>query len=1372
MATQAITLIIGADGKTAVAEVKRVEGEVSKLGPAAQRAQKDFSGVESAALKMGAALASVFSVGVAGRALVQTAVETGRLRASLETVTGSIEGAAIAWRELERFAATTPYALDQTVTAFTRLKALGLDPSMEALRSYGNTASAMGKDLMQMIEAVADATTGEFERLKEFGIRASKTGDQVAFTFRGVTTAVQRDAAAIEQYLRAIGNTEFVGAMERQMNTLGGAISNLGDASQRFWRALADTGASELLSDLTRAAIGWLDKLSERLEGGRGRLSDFVDGLERAWSVYVRETRAGGWLEQAVAALRSATMVDQIGGVISAVFDTVADYGATSAKSMQEAANRTDDFTAALRRLADNLARVDEKISAGDQSLEIWMDREAIMGQMRTYAQLLEQEQGFYEKNAESANKAAQSTSKYADALAQALGVAGKTESVSAILPIIDTMAAKWDVARELIISVIDQESAWDRWAKSSAGAIGLMQLMPGTARDMGYSVQQVTQDMTANVEAGVKYLKKLLTMYQGDVEKTLRAYNAGPVKVEASKRFSETNQYVAAVIANLKTVIPLGEKAGEAWERLIGPMDKAAQKAMDAAEQFQAVGATEPSLDGLAEAVENIAEKYLPAERNTRRFAEAQAILNVAVTTGITTQERATAILSAMTKEMQSAGEKITTVAELWSESLKEMGRNIQGVFADAIREAKFSMDTLKDVVLDSLAELAAALLMRPVNILINGVLGTAAAGAAGTAAASTGGGGFGLGGIGSFLGGTGIGSSLAGGLGWIQGLFGQSAGTSGLLNTAAANLQISPNWAFGLGGIGGGLLGSMLFSGGQSGVGSSIGSAIGTAIGSAILPGIGTVLGGLLGGAGGGFLGSLFGGGEQKAPTAWIDIQQGRFVGTGQQGLTDQQVEGILAAVDTVNQALTSAAEILGPAAQANLALQSRPEGAQALAPGQIDSWLQNEAQKLVGYMAKAVPGELGDAIEEAFASSGGNLQAFLAQVQELQATFEALPEVVAALSAAGLNLGANAETAAFQLIRAAGGLDALQQAQSSLAQVMFSESERQAMAQEQLASALKEVGLTVPSTRDGLREMVQGLDLSAEAGREAYLTLAAFAGVLGEVISANEAAANAAREAARQTTASLEALIYTEQELAALAAQRAAAEANAIGVAALGIDITKLTQAQFAAAIQALGGVGAAMAALGDQAQDFVKAVSAYYAAQTKTTGATQLYTSMVVAHTRATSEASRATNSLTESLLDWVRRTRGEIEEAAGSRSLDIAQTQFASQLGLAQRGDSAALGSITEYADRYLEAAKRSARTRGAYEEVVGYVTARVESLTRRDRGRGDPQVDEIARLREETKAANIQMLSVTNKLARYLSTLERWEAIGLPAERS
>lgn len=185
--------------------------------------------------------------------LVQANTEYQKLNASLVTVTGSAENADTAFKAIQQFAAETPYQLNQVVEGFIKLQAMGLEPSQRALESYGNTASAMGKSLNQMIEAVADAATGEFERLKEFGIKASSEGDRVAFTFRGITTEIGKNADEIQQYLLSLGETEFAGAMEMQMNTLGGVFSNLEDSFFNLAVAIGEAGLNDLVMDFSKA---------------------------------------------------------------------------------------------------------------------------------------------------------------------------------------------------------------------------------------------------------------------------------------------------------------------------------------------------------------------------------------------------------------------------------------------------------------------------------------------------------------------------------------------------------------------------------------------------------------------------------------------------------------------------------------------------------------------------------------------------------------------------------------------------------------------------------------------------------------------------------------------------------------------------------------------------------------------------------------------------------------------------------------------------------------------------------------------------------------------------------------------------------------
>lgn len=192
--------------------------------------------------------------------LIQVNREFGILKAGLETATGSLEGATEAFGALQQFAQETPYALSQAVDGFTKLVNLGLTPSERALKSYGDTSAALGKDLSQMIEAVADAATGEFERLKEFGIKSKNQGDTIAFTFKGTTETVKNNAAAIEEYLIKMGEINFDGAMKKRMDSLDGAISNLGDTWDNFFYQLGQAGATDVLKD-TFVLLG--DAISE-----------------------------------------------------------------------------------------------------------------------------------------------------------------------------------------------------------------------------------------------------------------------------------------------------------------------------------------------------------------------------------------------------------------------------------------------------------------------------------------------------------------------------------------------------------------------------------------------------------------------------------------------------------------------------------------------------------------------------------------------------------------------------------------------------------------------------------------------------------------------------------------------------------------------------------------------------------------------------------------------------------------------------------------------------------------------------------------------------------------------------------------------------
>lgn len=312
------------------ARLAKLETDMSKAVRIAERNAKQmesaYSGLAGAFDKIKFAAAGAFAgitVGSTITKLAETQRQFDVLNASLVTVTGSSGRAAIEFEWIKEFAATTPFDLAQVTNAFIKMKALGLDASMEALRSYGNTASAMGKDLNQMIEAVADAATGEFERLREFGIRASRQGDQVTFTFQGISKTIRNSSQEITKYLNEIGNNQFAGAMSERAKTLDGALSNLGDTWDELFRTINEAGVGQLIYDATKLASEGVENLIKNIKALQSYASPTgqqqVDSLvaERSdWQARLSDARPGSYQ-----AIKAKQAIDEINAEIGRLQD-------------------------------------------------------------------------------------------------------------------------------------------------------------------------------------------------------------------------------------------------------------------------------------------------------------------------------------------------------------------------------------------------------------------------------------------------------------------------------------------------------------------------------------------------------------------------------------------------------------------------------------------------------------------------------------------------------------------------------------------------------------------------------------------------------------------------------------------------------------------------------------------------------------------------------------------------------------------------------------------------------------------------------------------------------------------------------------------
>ena len=244
----------------AMSELKTEVDDINKqIGKGNQQSAKSTNALSSAFGNLGKTMAGLFAADMLlnfGKAVIATTAEFQKMEAVLTTTLGSKSAAKVAMDQIVEFASKTPFQVNELTDAFVKLANRGFKPTMAEMTSLGDLASSTGKSFDQLTEAALDAMTGEFERLKEFGIRAKSEGDKVQFTFKGVTTEVQKTDAAIKDYLLSLGQAEGVtGSMAAISETVGGQISNLEDNFTQLQLAIGSSSTGLISSVLELSNI-------------------------------------------------------------------------------------------------------------------------------------------------------------------------------------------------------------------------------------------------------------------------------------------------------------------------------------------------------------------------------------------------------------------------------------------------------------------------------------------------------------------------------------------------------------------------------------------------------------------------------------------------------------------------------------------------------------------------------------------------------------------------------------------------------------------------------------------------------------------------------------------------------------------------------------------------------------------------------------------------------------------------------------------------------------------------------------------------------------------------------------------------------------
>ncbi|NVE91539.1 EF-hand domain-containing protein [Vreelandella titanicae] len=1018
-----------------------------------------------------------------------------QLQASLKTVTGSIQNASAAWDTLLGFAADTPFTLDQSVQGFIRMQSLGLNPTLEALRSYGNTSAAMGKDMMQMVEAVADATTGEFERLKEFGIRASKEGEQISFTFQGVTTTVANSAAAISQYLQNIGENQFAGAMADQMDTLSGKASNLEDTIYQFYLAIGDAGATEVFE-------GTLANASNTVQFLTNNIDTLASGAE-TMAVLV-----GGRVAVALTTATSAMVAKTVA--------TQADVRAEAAAAVATTRRTAAEKQTALALLST--ARLEAQATQGTAAHTFALQQLSVA---RTRA-----------ATAAGAHTAAMNTATAATARASvaARGLSGALALVGGPLGLLVGGAGLLYIFREELGLTVPQVDANTTAVNKLTN--GLDDMSQAAAQLTLTSLVGQLAEVRAQAEVTAEEFLKV-----GQIEGNGGGFLAVDVtaQTDAVRELGETSNATQQEAANLEAAIALVEgrigELGERNEEVTPTITEVGNASKTAAAHAKELA---KSTQAQADALEDLYDRLIPGRRETVQLARDIQTLNLAIAMGtgnIAQNIQAMGLLQQQYIEAQNDTDDLAkktvdaafTMEGAWDEVRLNGLRRLDDGFADlwegAIDGSLNAGKLMKKALAQTLSEMGHMAVTRPITVQFATSMGFGGTGAGGqqdggldlSSMSSLKNGWSALKGGVSNIAWTGAGSSY-GGTGWANAAT-QGTGATGFMGGSTANFSGMQGLASAGAGFAGSYAGRSVFGEGRDNATLETAGAL-----------VGTYFGGPLGAAAGSFIGSALASLDKETKfsgrfgtTSTNDPSQ--YSRSGKDGVFEHQDDGTqfygqsalgyTGFLDRGTERLQRAgvgedkgwAEELAQGAVArdnlvaSLARSTKEIEAMQAAVQGLESSSSN-AGELIEFALNERPRAALEALEGTFGEFVRSLKGGIEQVVE-QAQFAQAAHGVLSQGMARLNLQFDAASAgsfeaASNLAQLAGGVENLAAIQQGYYEATYSETERLSRSQAELRASLAGVTDQVPNTVGELRAMVEAQNLNDAASGELAVRL----------------------------------------------------------------------------------------------------------------------------------------------------------------------------------------------------------------------------------------------------------------------------------------
>lgn len=264
-----------------------------KLRKMGKDTRKQTKGIGASFKELGgawkAAVAAIAAGALSG-AIAKELMSTEKAVASFIQSTGGIKEARAQFEMLQQAARDTIQPFDALKAASLDLRRNGVEPTAAQLKTFSQIAYGTGQSLETVASAFTGVIRGNYRGLQQLGIKAQDTGATLQLTYKGVTTEIQKNTAALAAYFAEIGQ-ENEGVLEYLQGGLTGAMNQLENAWGDFYRALGESGLGDLIRDMVREAATSLDDITAWINDNREPIKAFFTTITESWDSIVTATK-------------------------------------------------------------------------------------------------------------------------------------------------------------------------------------------------------------------------------------------------------------------------------------------------------------------------------------------------------------------------------------------------------------------------------------------------------------------------------------------------------------------------------------------------------------------------------------------------------------------------------------------------------------------------------------------------------------------------------------------------------------------------------------------------------------------------------------------------------------------------------------------------------------------------------------------------------------------------------------------------------------------------------------------------------------------------------------------------------------------------